>query len=58
MHSLKGQMGGFDSNLPFCPPLTPLVMEVSLTAALNSLGQQPLRLRRQKYNNNGKIKLL
>jgi hypothetical protein len=28
MHNLKGQMGGFGNNLPFCPPLTPLGMEV------------------------------
>jgi len=28
MHNLKGQVGGFGSNLPFCPPLTPLGMDV------------------------------
>jgi hypothetical protein len=28
MHNLKGQMGGFGTNLPFCLLLMPLSMEV------------------------------
>jgi hypothetical protein len=38
MCNLKGKMGGFGNNLPFCPLLMPLGMEVYLIVVANSLG--------------------